>query len=132
MLASLVPPLTLPRARVEPIRTAPEALSVVSLAMSRPLREEVVVVTCDRSRTGQSIAVFDLRPNLDSMVHDVVGFVSSSPRAAGVIAAHVRPHDMPFAHDGLKGSFQACLDRAGLVLLHFFTVQHGEVRLVRQ
>lgn len=132
MLASLVPPLTLPRARVEPIRTAPEALSVVSLAISRPLREELVVITCDRFDAGQSIAVFGMRTNLDQLAHDVVGFVSSSPIATGVIIAVVQPTGSPLAHDHVEHALSSCLSRAGLRLLHFFTVRHGDVSRARQ
>ena len=127
MLQSLVPPLHLPRARIEPIRTAGEALSVVSLAVSRPLREELVVVTCDRRGAGHSLAVFDVHARPEALAHDVVGHASSSPFATGVIAAHVRP-----THDGLQHALVDCLEKAGLALLHFFTVHHGEVSAVGQ
>lgn len=136
MLSSFVPPLTLPRARVEPIRTATEALSVVSLAISRPLRDELVVITCDRSNAGQSIAVFDVRADtpadLHALAHDVVGLASSSPITTGVIVAHVQPTDSPRTHDHLERTLSSCLDRAGLRLLHSFTVRHGAVHVTRQ
>lgn len=136
MLSSFVPPLTLPRARVEPIRNAAEALSVVSLAISRPLREELVVITCDRLATGQSIAVFDVRADtpvdLHALAHDVVGLASSSPIATGVIVAHVQPTDSSSTHDHLGRILSSCLDRAGLRLLHSFTVCHGAVHVTPQ
>jgi hypothetical protein len=132
MLQSFVPPLHLPRARIEPIRSTTEALGIVSLAITRPLREELVIITCDRLRTGHSLAVFDVRSNPDELAHDVVGFVASSPVATGVIAAHVRPTITSSAHDATEQTLTACLARAGLTLLNFFTVQHGEVSVTRQ
>jgi len=132
MLQSLVPPLHLPRARIEPIVLATEALGVISLAITRPLREELVIVTCDRLRTGHSLAVFDVRSNADELAHDVVGFVASSSVAAGVIAAHVRPATTSPTHDWIEPTLAVCLSRAGLALLNFFTVQHGEVNVTRQ
>ena len=132
MLQSFVPPLHLPRARIEPIRSATEALSVVALAITRPLREELVIITCDRLRTGHSLAVFDVRPNPDEMAHDVVGFVASTPVATGVFAALVRTSSASSTHGAIEPTLDACLARAGLELLNFFTVQHGEVNVTRQ
>ena len=136
MLPSLVPPLSLPRARVEPIRNAAEALSVVSLAISRPLRDELVVITCDRFNAGQSIAVFDVRADfsakLHELAHDIVGLASSSPLAAGVIVAQVHTAHSAHRDDSFRHSLLPCLDHAGLRLLHFFTVRHGAVSLDRQ
>lgn len=132
MLQSFVPPLHLPRARIEPIRSATEALSVVSLAISRPLREELIVVACDHLGTGYSLSVFDIRESVDELAHDVVGHVSSSAVAQGVIAAHVHPEGARSAHQAMEQTLAACLERAGIMLLHFFTVQHGEVNVSRQ
>ena len=132
MLQSFAPPLHLPRARIEPIRSTTEALSVISLAITRPLREELVIVTCDHLRTGHSLAVFDVRPNFHELAHDVVGFVASSPVAAAVIAAHVRPTTASSADDSIERMLDVCLSRAGLSLLDFFTVQYGEVKVTRQ
>lgn len=136
MLPSLVPPLSLPRARVEPIRTATEALSVVSLAISRPLREELVVITCDRFNAGQSISVFDVRADFSAssckLAHDIVGLASSSPLTAGVIVAQVHAAHSSHRDDSFSHALSPCLERAGLRLLHFFTVRHGAVSLDRQ
>ena len=131
MLQSFVPPLHLPRARIEPIRSATEALSVVSLAISRPLREELVIVACDQLGTGHSLSVFDIRECVDELVHDVVGHVSSSAMARSVIAAHVCPDRATSVHLAMEHALAACLSRAGLTLLHFFAVQHGEVNVTR-
>ena len=132
MLQTFAPPLHLPRARIEPIRSATEALGVIALAITRPLRDELVIITCDRLRTGHSLAVFDVRSNLDELAHDVVGFVSMFHDATSVIAASVRPTGASSAHDATEQTLTACLARAGLTLLNFFTVQHGEVNVTRQ
>jgi hypothetical protein len=125
MLHSLVPPLRLPRARVEPITTPLDALGVLALAISRPLREELVVITCDDHRRGISIMTFDCDRSSTIVAHDVVGRVSATPNATGLIAAHVAPRD-----ESLQIALRASLTRADLALRHFLSVSHGGVSSV--
>ncbi len=122
MLHSLSPPLHLPRARVEPITSPLDALGVLALAISRPLREELVVITCDDRWHGVSIMMFDCDRSPIVVAHDVIGRVSAIPEAVGLIAAHVEPRD-----ESLQVALQAALIRADLSLRHFFTVARGEV-----
>lgn len=127
MLQLLSPPLHLPRARVEPISTAVDALGVVSLAISRPLREELVIIICDRRLRGLSITVFDCAPSPIATAHAVVGHVSATPGATGVIATHVAPTDSL-----LQSVLGQCLMRADLRLEYFFHVSRGRVSSVAQ
>lgn len=123
MLHLLSPPLHLPRARVEPITSPLDALGVLALAISRPLREELVVITCDDRWRGIAIVMFDCDRPPTVIAHDVVGRVSATPAAVGLIAAHVEPSD-----ESLQLTLQTSLARADLALRHFFTVTRGEVR----
>lgn len=125
MLHSLSPPLHLPRARVEAITSPRDALGVLALAISRPLHEELVVITCDDRWRGMSIMIFDCDRSPTVVAHDVIGRVSAVSGAVGLIAAHVEPRD-----ESLQIVLPTALVRADLSLRHFFTVVHGEVKNV--
>jgi len=92
----------LPRAGLDPIRTAPAALHIVSMAVHRPLRPETVAVMLDDARRGFALVVVSGTHQPDDVV-EVVEYLTDpsvhGDRLGAMIVAAVRPPEVDRAVD---------------------------------
>jgi hypothetical protein len=124
-----------PRAGADPITDQATAFAAVSLAVSRPLRFETIVLVLDDARCGVGVVVVAGTARAD----DVVGAVEclADPLAHGgevaaLVLASVRPGervDDPADLDRWLELSQL-VDDAGLELLEWFVIT-GDVRCPR-
>ena len=116
-----------PRAGVDPIVDASQALDVVQLAMSSPPREEIVVIVLDADHRGRAIVVVDGTDDDDAVVEVVERLAERSrdgPDGAALVVASIRPGADRVAADAdrwLEASELA--DEAGVELVEWFVVQ---------
>ena len=85
-----------PRAGVDPIDSASSAMSVLSLAVHRPLTPETIVLLLDDERRGVSIVVVDGTddPNAVVLVVECLAeAVAEATPATSLVVASVRPGD---------------------------------------
>lgn len=84
----------IPRAHHDPIDDELTAMSLISLAISRPLRDETVVVSLDRRRCGLGLLVVSGTESGDALF-DVLDLISAHAdrhdHLGGMIVATVRP-----------------------------------------
>ncbi len=73
MLHTITPPIDVPRAQLDPITTLAEKLSVFALAISRPLRNETVVLCTDHQQRGVGIFIFDSKLKLTQIIDRIIG-----------------------------------------------------------
>lgn len=83
-----------PRAGLDPIRSARAALGVVNLARSRPAACETIVVVLDADRCGRSIVVVEHTSEPNSFVEVVerlAWIAAAQLPSPGLVVASVRP-----------------------------------------
>lgn len=83
-----------PRARLDPIFTAHDAMAVFSLAMSRPLRHETLVMFLDANDCGSSlVSVTDTDEpfHIVEIAETMALSGSDAPDISGLVLATVRP-----------------------------------------
>lgn len=80
-----------PRAGTDRIDGAPSALAAISLALTRPLRPETVVLVLDPERCGRSIVVVDGTERPDDVLGVVECLAVGVGDSAGLVVASVRP-----------------------------------------
>lgn len=73
MLHTITPLIDVPRAQLDPITTLAEKLSVFALAISRPLRNETVVLCTDHQQRGVGIFIFDSKLKLIQIIDRIIG-----------------------------------------------------------
>ena len=104
-----------PRAGVDPVCSASSALTIISLAMHRPLRFETIVLLLDDERRGVSLVVVDGTAEPDSVVdvtECIAVAVDPSP-AAQLVIASVRPGD-----GAVRGDPDRWLEASDIAGLH--------------
>lgn len=133
MLSSLVLPTHVPRAHRDPITSASAALTVFSLAITRPLRPETLVLMMRKDHRGVGLVALETGEHLSLLIDDVISHCVSQVSAQAVAIASVRPQwparlDGAGALDGadeLAGARDSC-HRAGIQLVDWFIVaNHG-------
>ncbi len=133
MLSSLVLPIHVPRAHRDPITSASAALTVFSLAITRPLRPETLVLMMRKDHRGVGLVALETSEHLSLLIDDVISHCVSQVSAQAVAIASVRPQwparfDGAGALDGaaeLTGARESCY-RAGIQLVDWFIVaNHG-------
>lgn len=117
----------IPRAHIDPIDNATDALALISLALSQPLRDETVVIVLDHQRRGNVITVVTGTEHVDlcTIVETFCAVATVEPPcgAAGLIVATVRPNGATRPGDvdrWLEAS--ALADTFGMELIEWFVV----------
>lgn len=89
--------LDVPRPYIDPIYSLVEALGIACLALRRPAVDSTITLVLDSERRG--IHLFPSTPLTQSIIHHIIGHVSSLPNAHGVViistrtTAPIQPHD---------------------------------------
>lgn len=123
MLTQLVLPFDVPRAHCDPINSATQALSVFSLAISRPLRPETFVLMMDQHHRGIGLFALHSGGDLRSMIDHIVGncAANNSVRALAIASVRVQWQSHPHLTTEWTASRQIC-QRAGLQLVDWFVI----------
>lgn len=119
-------PARVPRAHLDPIGSADEALALISAAIAHPLEHETVAVLLDEARCGGTITVVTGTDDPDAIfdVVEVMGMAAlSEPSVTSLLVASVRPRGATLPGDvdrWLEAS--ATADTFGLELLEWFVI----------
>jgi hypothetical protein len=115
-----------PRAGIDPIDSAADALAVIRLAITRPLRSEVIVLVLDGDRRGRTIVIVDDTDDPDAVVEVVERLAESLAGAVGagaLVVATVRPAGGPLDGDDARWLQATELaERVGVELLEWFVI----------
>lgn len=120
-----------PRAGVDPIRSAPDALAVVTMALHLPPRPETIALVLDDRRCGSALVVVDGTTEPDSFVEVVeclarAAAARGADRVGSLVVATVRPTIAD--EDARGGDVDRWLDASdtaathGVELLEWFVV----------
>jgi hypothetical protein len=79
--------------RPQPVRSSAEALEVVALAMSRPLRPETIAFVLDAEGCGTTVLVVDGTERAESVldVTERIAEAAGLAGAASIVVASIRP-----------------------------------------
>ena len=123
MLSQLVLPIDVPRAHRDPINSATQALSVFSLAISRPLRPETLVLMMDNHHRGVGLFALSNGGDLRSLIDHVIGSCATHDSARALAIASVRPQLQSHPQWAAEWtSSRTICQRAGLQLVDWFIV----------
>lgn len=115
-----------PRAGIDPVDSASAALAVLRLAVTRPLRSEVIVLVLDGERRGRTIVVVDGTEEPDAVIEVVERLADSLVSAQGdaaLVVASVRPGGGPLDGDEDRWIEATELaEQAGVELLEWFVI----------
>lgn len=127
MLSQLVLPIDVPRAHRDPITSATQALSVFSLAITRPLRPETLVLMLSKDHQGVGLFALNSGGNLHSLINHIIGRCAAEDSARAVAIASVRPQLHSQFHCTVEWTMASELcRRAGVQLVDWFIVgRHG-------
>lgn len=124
------------------VRTADEALAVVTLVRSSPLRAETLCFALDDAGLGRVVSVIDGTDRPDDIIDIVEVFAPAAARGAarGLVVATIRPTPTgEIDHGGDDGGDTERWRRAdftaaqhGIVLLEWFVVTDTGVALPRR
>jgi hypothetical protein len=126
-------PLSLPRAHLDPIVTSQDILAVISLAIRRPLCNEVIAILMDEEQRGSGLLSFDEPSTPASLIHQLIGLCSTTAIATSVIIASVRPLELWKADDQSQLAFmRQQFMNAGITMREWIVISKGAVRLVQE
>ena len=133
MLNLISAPLSLPRAHLDPIVSSQDILAVISLAIRRPLCNEVIAILMDEEQRGIGLLSFDEPSTPASLIHQLIGLCSTTAIATSVIIASVRPRELWKADDQVQLNFmRQQFMNAGIMMRDWIVVSTGAVRLVQE
>lgn len=116
--------LDVPRPLVDPITSLVDALSVVSLSLRRPRRNDTVVLALDAQRRG--LHLFRTLPMCAETLHHIVSECSVVSGIHGVVITSVRPTSPLHATDQqLVVTAQHTLSAAGINLVDWVILGAG-------
>ena len=132
VLQTLRAPIYLPRANTDPVSSPHAALAVFSLALRRPLCEEVLVLMLDNQLRGVGLMSFDAVASFTNNVNHAIGLCSSVLDASSLSICTVEPHLLSRDNDSKYLEIAQDLCRhAGLNLIDWLVVTRGAVINVR-
>lgn len=138
MLSQLVLPIHVPRAHRDPITSASAALTVFSLAITRPLRPETLVLMMRKDHRGVGLFALETGEHLSLVIDNVISRCVSNESAQAVAIASVRPQwQSRFDGAGLQNGAsefagaRASCHRAGIQLVDWFIIARAGVRCPR-
>ena len=119
-----------PRPFIDTITHTSQALSVFSMCLSRPFREEALILLTDSSRRGIGLFTAPLHQPIthpptpshggEALGHLVVGITSAHPSASACYVLTIEKNTLPTNDDAERWfSFNDVCDRAGIVLLNW-------------
>jgi hypothetical protein len=131
MLHTITPLIDVPRAQLDPITTLAEKLSVFALAISRPLRNETVVLCTDHQQRGVGIFIFDSKLKLTQIIDRIIGAAINVDATTSISILSSRGGVGRQFSDSAQFSMakNRCQD-AGLVLTDWLLVAHGDVHVL--
>ena len=133
MLNLISAPLSLPRAHLDPIVTSQDILAVLSLAIRRPLCNEVFAILMDEEQRGIGLLSFDEPHSPASLIHQLIGLCSTTAIATSVIIASVRPRELWKVDDQSQLAFmRQQFMNAGITMREWIVISKGAVRLVQE
>lgn len=115
----------MPRARIDPIDSEIEALSLVSPAIRHPLAHDTIAILLDAERRGLSILTITGTIALDAMfdVLEVVVEAGRDSDLGGLILATVRPDGGLEAGDGDRWlEANDLVEQRGIELVEWFVI----------
>jgi hypothetical protein len=116
--------LDVPRPLVDPITSLLDALSVVSLSLRRPRRNDTVVLALDAQRRG--LHLFRSLPMCTNALHHIVNQCSVVSGIHSVVITSVRPTSPLLATDQqLLVSARHTLSAAGIDLIDWVVLGAG-------
>jgi len=116
--------LDVPRPLVDPITSLLDALSVVSLSLQRPRRNDTVVLALDAQRRG--LHLFRTLPMCVQTLHHIVNQCSVVSGIRGVVITSVRPTPPLVATDHqLVVTARHTLSAAGIELVDWVVLGAG-------
>ena len=126
-------PLSLPRAHLDPIISSQDMLAVISLAIRRPLCNEVIAILMDDEQRGIGLLSFDESSTPASLIHQLIGLCSTTAIASSVVIASVRPREFWKADDQIQFNFmRQQFTNAGITMREWIVISRGAVRFVQQ
>jgi len=126
-------PLSLPRAHLDPIVSSQDMLAILSLAIRRPLRNEVIAILMDEEQRGIGLLSFDEPHSPASLIHQLIGLCSTTAIATSVIIASVRPRELWKVDDQSQLKFmRQQFTNAGITMREWIVVSRSAVRLVQE
>ena len=132
MLNLISAPLSLPRAHLDPIVTSQDILAVLSLAIRRPLCNEVIAILMDDEQRGIGLLSFDEPATPASLIHQLIGLCSTTAITSSVVIVSVRPSELWKADDQSQLIFmRQQFSNAGITMREWIVVSKGAVRLVQ-
>ncbi|TSA52086.1 MAG: hypothetical protein D4R44_06425 [Actinobacteria bacterium] len=132
MLHTLRPPIHLPRAHIDPVSSPHAALAVFSLAIRRPLCDEMLVLMLDNQLRGIGLMSFDTVASFSSNINHAIGLCSSVLDASALSICTVEPRTLNRATDATHWQHAKRLcTSAGLTLTDWLVVTRGSVINVR-
>jgi hypothetical protein len=112
-----------PRAGRDPITGVADVLSIVRLAVTLPLRPELVVLLLDEHRCGHTLSVFERGESLLTVVLGLLQHGASGSQLRACVLVSVRPGGGPEADDDERWhEADALLAASGLELLEWLVV----------
>ena len=133
MLNLISAPLSLPRAHLDPIVSSQDMLAILSLAIRRPLRNEVIAILMDEEQRGIGLLSFDEPHSPASLIHQLIGLCSTTAIATSVIIASVRPRELWKVDDQSQLKFmRQQFTNAGITMREWIVVSRSAVRLVQE
>ncbi len=128
MLQTLRIPIYLPRANTDPVSSPHAALAVFSLALRRPLCEEMLVLMLDNQLRGVGLMSFDAVASCTSNVNHAIGLCSSVLDATSLSFCTVEPYVCDRSNDSnYLALAQDLCQHAGLKLIDWLVVTRGSV-----
>ena len=132
MLKLISAPLSLPRAHLDPIVSSQDILAVLSLAIRRPLCNEVIAILMDDEQRGIGLLSFDEPHSPASLIHQLIGLCSTAAIATSVVIASVRPRELWKTDDQSQLKFmRQQFANAGIAMREWIVIREGAVRLVQ-
>ena len=125
-------PLSLPRAHLDPVTSSQDMLAVISLAIRRPLCNEVIAILMDDQQRGIGLLSFDEPATSASLIHQLIGLCSTTAIASSVVIASVRPRELWKTDDQSQLNYmRRQFTNAGITMREWIVISKSAVRLVQ-
>lgn len=125
-----------PRARLDPIACVGDALAVFSAQMSRPLRDETLVMLLDDLHYGSTLITVTDTFSSDQLIEvaEAMAFTArSAPDISGLVLASVRPgHGLLDDDDVTWDLLDEVVAESGLVLIDWLVIGRRGTDLPRE